>query len=115
MSRATTQSQVEPRVEDADDPSDPFYYGFRHAYETARDGSEKLVQVPLTFLILDVFARQKHTGNQLAVCFDAGELSTQGMQTIAREFNFPETTFILGDQERDGAWDVIPVARGELI
>jgi trans-2,3-dihydro-3-hydroxyanthranilate isomerase len=60
----------------------------------------------MNFLILDVFAREKYAGNQLAVCFDAGELSPASMQAIAKEFNFPETTFILSDRERDGAWDV---------
>lgn len=34
---------------DGDDSSDPYYYGFRWAYETTPDGSEKLVQVPLTY------------------------------------------------------------------
>ncbi len=60
----------------------------------------------MNFLILDVFAQKKYAGNQLAVCFDAGELSTERMQAIAKEFNFPETTFVLSDQERDGGWDV---------
>ncbi len=60
----------------------------------------------MNFLILDVFAQKKYAGNQLAVCFDAGELSSESMQAIAKEFNFPETTFILSSQERDGGWDV---------
>lgn len=34
-------------------------------------------------------------GNQLAVLPDATGISTGGMQKIAREFNFGETTFVL--------------------
>lgn len=49
MRRTTSQSLELPRVEDGDDPSDPYYYGFRYAYETSADGSRKLVQVPLTY------------------------------------------------------------------
>jgi trans-2,3-dihydro-3-hydroxyanthranilate isomerase len=48
----------------------------------------------LSFLILDVFATEKYTGNQLAVCLNAGDLTDRQMQQIAREINFSETTFI---------------------
>jgi len=58
------------------------------------------------FHILDVFAEAKYAGNQLAVIPDANGLSTDEMQRIAREFNFSETTFIIGDSAVDGAWDV---------
>jgi len=44
--------------------------------------------------IVDVFAEAPLEGNQLAVVHDAGELSTEVMQKIARETNFSETTFI---------------------
>ncbi|NJL90203.1 MAG: PhzF family phenazine biosynthesis protein [Coleofasciculaceae cyanobacterium SM2_1_6] len=54
--------------------------------------------VSLPFYIVDVFAISKYTGNQLAVCTDAQALSTGEMQTIAREINFSETTFILPQQ-----------------
>ena len=47
------------------------------------------------FFIADVFTDQPFTGNQLAVLPDARGLSDRAMQAIAREFNFPETTFIL--------------------
>jgi len=39
--------------------------------------------------------RQPFGGNQLAVLPDAAGISTEGMQKIAREFNFGETTFVL--------------------
>ena len=55
----------------------------------------------MKFLILDVFAEDKYAGNQLAVVFDAGSLSSQAMQTIAREFNFSETTFVLPSSAAD--------------
>jgi trans-2,3-dihydro-3-hydroxyanthranilate isomerase len=48
----------------------------------------------IRFLILDVFATGKYTGNQLAVCLDAGGLTDLQMQQIAREINFSETTFV---------------------
>jgi trans-2,3-dihydro-3-hydroxyanthranilate isomerase len=47
------------------------------------------------FHIVDVFSSTPFGGNQLAVLFDAADLSTEGMQKIAREFNFGETTFVL--------------------
>ena len=48
-----------------------------------------------TFYIVDVFSSTPFGGNQLAVLPDAAGISTEGMQKIAREFNFGETTFIL--------------------
>jgi trans-2,3-dihydro-3-hydroxyanthranilate isomerase len=48
-----------------------------------------------TFQIVDVFSSTPFGGNQLAVLPDAAGISTEGMQKIAREFNFGETTFIL--------------------
>src|SRR5579864_2919003 len=47
------------------------------------------------FQIVDVFSSTPFGGNQLAVLPDAAGISTEGMQKIAREFNFGETTFIL--------------------
>src|ERR1700740_213138 len=47
------------------------------------------------FQIIDVFSSTPFGGNQLAVLPDATGISTQGMQKIAREFNFGETTFVL--------------------
>ena len=46
--------------------------------------------------IVDVFAEKRYAGNQLAVVEDAADLSTQAMQDIAREMNFSETAFVLG-------------------
>ena len=48
-----------------------------------------------TFHIVDVFSSTSFGGNQLAVLPDAAGISTEGMQKIAREFNFGETTFVL--------------------
>ncbi|HEX2646536.1 MAG TPA: PhzF family phenazine biosynthesis protein [Candidatus Dormibacteraeota bacterium] len=45
--------------------------------------------------IVDVFTETPLTGNQLAVVLDGRGLSTALMQRIAREMNFPETTFVL--------------------
>lgn len=47
------------------------------------------------YLQYDVFTDQPLTGNQLAVFTDARGLDVSTMQRIAREMNFPESTFIL--------------------
>jgi trans-2,3-dihydro-3-hydroxyanthranilate isomerase len=47
------------------------------------------------FHIVDVFSSIAFGGNQLAVLPDAAGISIDGMQKIAREFNFGETTFVL--------------------
>jgi trans-2,3-dihydro-3-hydroxyanthranilate isomerase len=44
---------------------------------------------------LDVFAEAPFAGNQLAVFTDARGLTTEEMQSLARETNLSETTFIL--------------------
>jgi len=48
-----------------------------------------------TFHIVDVFSSTPFGGNQLAVLPNAAGISTEGMQKIAREFNFGESTFVL--------------------
>src|SRR5579863_9619736 len=47
------------------------------------------------FHLVDVFSSTPFGGNQLAILPDATGISTEGMQQIAREFNFPESTFVL--------------------
>jgi trans-2,3-dihydro-3-hydroxyanthranilate isomerase len=46
------------------------------------------------FVTLDVFTDRRFAGNPLAVVLEAGELATETMQSIAREFNHPETVFV---------------------
>jgi trans-2,3-dihydro-3-hydroxyanthranilate isomerase len=49
----------------------------------------------IKYYIVDVFAANKYEGNQLAVFVDLdNQLSDTQMQTMAREINFSETTFI---------------------
>ena len=60
----------------------------------------------LTFYIVDVFAVGKYTGNQLAVFTDAGSLSEQEMQRLAKEINYSETTFITSKEPQNGGYDV---------
>ena len=60
----------------------------------------------LRYEILDVFAEAPLQGNPLAVIFGAGRLATAEMQALARETNLSETTFVLQDAARDGAFDV---------
>jgi len=59
----------------------------------------------IPFVILDVFATGKYTGNQLAVCLDAGGLADLQMQQIAREINFSETTFITNPELVNGGYN----------
>jgi trans-2,3-dihydro-3-hydroxyanthranilate isomerase len=54
-----------------------------------------------TFHIVDVFSGSPFGGNQLAVLPEASGISTEGMQKIAREFNFSETTFVLPAERSD--------------
>jgi trans-2,3-dihydro-3-hydroxyanthranilate isomerase len=54
-----------------------------------------------TFHIVDVFSSAPFGGNQLAVLPDAAGISTEGMQKIAREFNFGETAFVLPKNDRN--------------
>ena len=50
------------------------------------------------FATLDVFTDRRFAGNPLAVVLDADGLDTAAMQAIAREFNHPETVFVLPPQ-----------------
>lgn len=59
----------------------------------------------ISFLILDVFATEKYTGNQLAVCLNAANLTDIQMQQIAREINFSETTFITSPEPANGGYN----------
>ncbi|WP_229741315.1 PhzF family phenazine biosynthesis protein [Silvibacterium dinghuense] len=47
------------------------------------------------YQLCDVFTTHRLAGNQLAVFVDAGGLSTDEMQALARETNLSETTFIV--------------------
>jgi len=68
-----------------------------------------------TFHIVDVFSSTPFGGNQLAVLPNATGISTDGMQKIAREFNFGETTFVLPKNDRANTYRVrIFTPRAEL-
>jgi trans-2,3-dihydro-3-hydroxyanthranilate isomerase len=55
----------------------------------------------LEYLHLDVFTGRRFEGNQLAVFLDARGLDERAMQTIAREMNFSESTFLLTAERAD--------------
>ncbi|MBL8096099.1 MAG: PhzF family phenazine biosynthesis protein [Anaerolineales bacterium] len=55
------------------------------------------------FAQLDVFTDQAFGGNQLAVFTDARGLSAEEMQTLTREMNFSESTFVLPAETPDTA------------
>jgi trans-2,3-dihydro-3-hydroxyanthranilate isomerase len=67
------------------------------------------------FHIVDVFSSTPFGGNQLAVLPDAAGISDEGMQKIAREFNFGETTFVLPKNDPANTFGVrIFTPRAEL-
>lgn len=53
--------------------------------------------------IVDVFTTRPFAGNQLAVVLSADSISGEAMQSVAREMNFSETTFVLPAQNSDHA------------
>jgi trans-2,3-dihydro-3-hydroxyanthranilate isomerase len=60
----------------------------------------------IKFYILDVFAREKYAGNQLAVFVDLNkQLSSDQMLQITREINFAESTFVRSIED-DGSFGV---------
>jgi trans-2,3-dihydro-3-hydroxyanthranilate isomerase len=54
----------------------------------------------LDYHVLDVFTDRRFSGNPLAVVQGADALDAKTMQTIAREFNLPETVFVLEPQNK---------------
>lgn len=51
------------------------------------------------FVTLDVFTERRFAGNPLAVVLEPQGLDALVMQAIAREFNFPETVFVLAPRD----------------
>lgn len=58
-----------------------------------------LAIMKLQFHTLDVFTTRRFGGNPLAVVLGADDLSTEQMQTITREFNLSETTFVMKPED----------------
>ncbi len=55
----------------------------------------------IPFYIVDVFAEGKYSGNQLAVVISRNKLNDEEMQSIAKEMNYSETTFITSIENYD--------------
>ena len=66
------------------------------------------------YVLVDVFAERPLEGNQLGVFTDAGSLSTDLMQRLARELGFSETTFVLPPEQGGDARIRIFTPAGEL-
>jgi trans-2,3-dihydro-3-hydroxyanthranilate isomerase len=58
------------------------------------------------YLIYDVFTDHAFGGNQLAVIPDASRMNEGDLQSIAREFNFSETTFVFPPEKPGGPFRV---------
>jgi trans-2,3-dihydro-3-hydroxyanthranilate isomerase len=67
----------------------------------AHEAGDPIMSRRYRYLHLDVFTGEKFGGNQLAVLTDARGLAAATMQTVAREMNFSETTFILPAERPD--------------
>ena len=55
---------------------------------------------------IDVFADVRYSGNQLAVFPNADQLSMGGMQKLANEINFSETTFINSSKDPSADYEI---------
>src|SRR3954469_22392097 len=58
----------------------------------------------LSYHVVDVFTDRSYAGNPLAVVLDADGLTGAQMQSMAREFNLSETTFVLPPTSADAAY-----------
>lgn len=58
--------------------------------------------VDARYVVVDVFTDEPLEGNQLAVFTDAGHLSAEQMQRLAREMGFSESVFVLGPPDGSG-------------
>jgi len=55
------------------------------------------------YLVMDTFADSPFTGNPAGVVLDAGSLTDDQMQAIAREIHLSETVFVLGSMQPNAA------------
>lgn len=69
------------------------------ACKKANPSERKAAMTRYEFETFDVFTNRKFTGNPLAVVMDARGLSLADMQTITREFNLAESTFVLPPED----------------
>lgn len=58
------------------------------------------------FVLVDVFTDRPLSGNQLAVLMDAEALDDRQMQSIAQEFGYSETTFVLPPRQKKAMWRI---------
>lgn len=59
-----------------------------------------------SFYIVDVFAEERFSGNQLAVFLNGEQFTPEEMQQIAAEMNYSETTFISSKKIADAHFDI---------
>lgn len=58
----------------------------------------------MNYFIIDVFCKEKYSGNQLAVVFASENLSETEMQKIANEFHYSETTFVFPKAKHESSY-----------
>ncbi|CCG42643.1 PhzF family phenazine biosynthesis protein [Magnetospirillum molischianum] len=56
------------------------------------------------YIVIDAFATEPLKGNPVAVFFDSDDLSSERMQSIAREMNLSETTFVMKPRNGGDWW-----------
>src|SRR5438477_277853 len=66
------------------------------------------------YFVCDVFTAQPLQGNQLGVFVDGRPITTEQMQSLAREMNFAETVFLLPPREGGDVWIRIFSSESEL-
>src|SRR5436190_9526505 len=74
---------------------------------------KRSIEMQRRYITVDVFTDRAFGGNPLGVVLDAGGLSTEQMQAVAREFNYSETTFVLppADSANDAQVRIFTVNR----
>ena len=65
-----------------------------NTYKSVINAMNELKIEGIPFYIVDVFAVDKYSGNQLAVVISRNKLNGEEMQRIAKEMNYSETTFV---------------------
>src|SRR3954469_22401596 len=78
--------------------------GLRHGADDRRRRWCEHHVTELSYHVVDVFTDRSYAGNPLAVVLDADGLTGAQMQSMAREFNLSETTFVLKPTSADATY-----------
>ena len=82
----------------------PHHHHRRQSYAVRVEGKLLITLSDVSFFFVDVFADRPLQGNPVTVVPDAGRLTEETMQGIAREFNQSETTFVMPPTRAGADW-----------